>query len=73
MRDVYVVGNCSYHSSEVECEGSLQGRSCVWRSGRCLALSDLDPSDTGERSCDPLEGRYLLKVRIGARISIHEE
>lgn len=50
-------GNCSYHASESECVGSVQGRSCVWRSGRCVALSDLDPSDSGGRSCDPSEGQ----------------
>lgn len=70
---VDVVGNCSYHALESECVGSVQGRSCVWRSGRCVALSDLDPSDSGGRSCDPSEGRYLLKVRIGTKISIVEE
>ncbi|XP_061186273.1 attractin-like protein 1 isoform X2 [Saccostrea echinata] len=51
-------GNCSYHISKEDCLKSVQGRSCVWAEGRCLSLSDLDPSVVGaeEKQCDPTEG-----------------
>ncbi|XP_056005895.1 attractin-like protein 1 isoform X1 [Ostrea edulis] len=52
-------GNCSYYTSKDDCVNSVQGRSCVWRAGQCLPITQVNPQSSGveKKTCDPTEGQ----------------